>query len=83
MSQRRAGCENFIFSCEVPSSFKLSLFKGELMKLRNSLNLGPALYSKLTAFQADIQHAAEATFTPPTEERAQHGFKKHQPTLWN
>lgn len=81
MSQRRTGCEICISSCEVPSSFNFPLFKGELMKLRNSLNLGLALHIKLTAFQAHIQHAAEATFIPPTEECFQHAVKKHQPTL--
>lgn len=81
MSQR-AGCEIFS-SCEVPSSFKFPLFKGELMKLRNSLNLCLALYSKLTAFQEHIQHTAEANFIPPTEEGVQHAVRKHQPTLWN
>lgn len=84
MSQRRAGCEICISSCKVPSSFKFLLFKGKLMKLRDSLNLGLALYGKLTAFQAHIQHtAAEATFIPPTEKCVQHAVKKHQPTLWN
>lgn len=83
MSQRRGGCEICISSSEVPSSFKFPVFKGELMNLRNSLNLGLALYSKLTAFQAHIQHTAEATFIPPTEESVQHAVKKHQPTLWS
>lgn len=81
MSQRRTGCEICISSCEVPSSFNFPLFKGELMKLRNSLNLGLALHIKLTAFQAHIQHTAEANFIPPTEECFQHAVKKHQPTL--
>lgn len=83
MSQRRAGCEICISSCEVPSSFKFPLFKGELMKLRNSLNVGLALHIKLTVFRAHTQHTVEATFIPPTEECVQYAVKKHQPTLWN